>query len=232
MTSRQAERNDNHDDKNSEDVVADYLLHHPDFLVHHPEVLAKVHIPHGAGGAISLIERQVAVLREQLGTERGRLNHLMARARDYERLSSGLHQLAVQLVVARDMAQVCHTLDMGLRKEFNADAVALKLFPVEPAQRASDPLVNAFIDFIDFIDRDRCLCGPLRPTQGEPLFGDDAPSIQSAALIPITGHDRTGVLAIGSSDAKRFTPDIGTDLLERLGAIASAKLQDLAHRGG
>lgn len=229
MTSGQAKPNDNQNDMGNEDAIAAYLMQHPDFLVHHPEVLAKVHIPHGAGGAISLIERQVAVLREQLGAERGRLSHLMARARDYERLSSGLHELTVRLIVARDMTQAYHALEMVLREEFCADAVALKLFPVEPDQRASDPLVNAFIDFID---RDRCLCGPLRPNQSEPLFGDNAPSIQSAALIPITSHDRTGVLAIGSSDAKRFTSDMGTDLLERLGAIASAKLQDLAHRGG
>jgi len=215
-------------DKDNEDAVAGYLLQHRDFLVHHPEVLAKVHIPHGAGGAISLIERQVAVLREQLGTERGRLNHLMARARDYDRLSSGLHRLTVQLIIARDMQQARHALGTILSEEFNADAVALKLFPVEPDLRARDPLVNAFIDFID---RDRCLCGPLHPSQGEPLFGNAAPAIHSAALIPINGREQTGVLAIGSSDAKRFTPDIGTDLLERLGAIVSAKLQDLAYRG-
>jgi len=70
----------------------------------------------------------------------------------------------------------------------------------------------------------------LRAAQSEPLFGDQAPAIQSAVLIPIKGHDQSGVLAIGSTDPKRFTPDMGTDLLERLGAITSAKLVDLAHR--
>jgi uncharacterized protein YigA (DUF484 family) len=230
MTSGQAEPDKDHHQRarDNEDAVAGYLLQHTDFLVHHPEVLAKVHIPHGAGGAISLIERQVAVLREQLGIERGRLNHLMARARDYDRLSKALHKLTVQLIVARDMTQARHVLTTVLSEKFNADAVALKLFPVEPDLRASDPLVGAFIDFID---RDRCLCGPLHPSQGEPLFGNQAPTIHSAALIPITGHDQTGVLAIGSCDAKRFTPDRSTELLERLGAIVSAKLQDLAHRG-
>jgi uncharacterized protein YigA (DUF484 family) len=40
------------------------------------------------------------------------------------------------------------------------------------------------------------------------------------------------VLAIGSTDPHHFAPDMGTELLERLGAIASAKLTDLAHREG
>jgi uncharacterized protein YigA (DUF484 family) len=215
-------------DKTDRAVTA-YLLQHPDFLVHHPEVLAKLHVPHGAGGAVSLIEHQVAVLREQLGHERGRLNHLMARAHEYEQLAARLHALTVQLITAPDLERACAALDASLREQFNAEAVAIKLFPVEAEQHQADPLVQAFVDFVD---RDRCLCGPLAPKQTELLFGGDAPAIQSAALVPIRGTDRSGVLAIGSTDPKRFTTDMGTELLERLGAIAGAKLSDLAHRCG
>ncbi|MGB5732877.1 MAG: DUF484 family protein [Thiohalocapsa sp.] len=223
MTIGQAKPTNN----DNEEAVAGYLIQHSDFLVRHPEVLAKLHIPHGAGGAISLIEHQVAVLREQLGTERGRLNHLMARARDYERLSGRLHELTLKLILARDIKHARDALDAALREEFSAEAVALKLFPIDGDRQAADPLMTAFIDFID---RDRCLCGPLLAIQSEPLFGDQAPTIHSAVLIPVKGHDQAGVLAIGSADAKRFTPDMGTDLLERLGAVVSAKLVDLAHR--
>ena len=209
-------------------AVADYLLQHPDFLVHHPEVLAKLHVPHGAGGAVSLIEHQVAVLREQLGKERGRLNHLMARAHEYEQLSARLHELTVQLITAPDQERACAALEASLREQFKAEAVAIRLFPVDPEQRAQDdPVLQSFVDFID---RDRALCGPLAPKQAEPLFGADAEAIQSAALVPIRGSEQTGVLAIGSSDPKRFAADMGTELLERLGAVAGAKLTDLAHR--
>lgn len=211
----------------SDRAVAAYLLQHPDFLVHHPEVLAKLHVPHGAGGAVSLIEHQVAVLREQLGHERGRLNHLMARAHEYDQLAARLHELTVQLITVPDLERACAALEAALREQFNAEAVAIKLFPVDPEQRADDPVVQAFVEFVD---RDRCLCGPLKPKQAEPLFGADAEAIQSAALVPMRGTEQTGVLAIGSRDAKRFTRDMGTELLERLGAIAGAKLTDLAHR--
>ncbi len=216
-----------HDDEGQSRAVAAYLLQHPDFLVHHPEVLAKLRVPHGASGAVSLIEHQVAVLREQLGNERGRLNHLMARAHEYEQLSARLHELTVQLITAPDQDRACAALEASLREQFKAEAVAIKLFPVDPERRAEDPLVQSFVDFID---RDRCLCGPLAPKQAEPLFGTDGEAIQSAALVPIRGTEQTGVLAIGSKDPKRFAPDMGTELLERLGAIAGAKLTDLAHR--
>ena len=211
----------------NDEAVAAYLMRHPDFLVYYPEVLAKLHIPHGSGGAVSLIERQVVVLREQLGSERGRLNHLVARAREYEALSARIHELTLKLILARDLEQVHAALEVTLSEEFSADAVALKLFPVDAQQRPADPMVRAFIDFID---RDRCLCGPLAPEQSAPLFGDEARAILSAALVPIKGHDQSGVLAIGSRDPHRFTDDMGTELLERLGAIAGAKLHDLSHR--
>ncbi|WP_058556593.1 DUF484 family protein [Thiohalocapsa sp. ML1] len=222
---QQAERNDDETDR----AVAAYLLRQPDFLVRHPEVLAKLYVPHGAGGAVSLIEHQVAVLREQLAHERGRLHHLMARAHEYEQLSTRLHELTVALITVPDLERACAALEAARREQFNAEAVAIKLFPVDPSQRADDPLVQSFVEFVD---RDRCLCGPLAPKQAEPLFGDDAAAIQSAALVPVCATDQTGVLAIGSRDPKRFTPDMGTELLDRLGAIVGAKLTDLSHRHG
>lgn len=215
----------------NDERVAAWLVHHPDFLLRHPAVLAKLDVPHGSGSAISLIERQVAVLREQLANERGRLRHLVARAHDYEALLERLHALTLRLIVAPDLQHALQVLEQALCEHFKADAVAVKLFPLEAEQReqrAGDPRVR---DFVDFVDRDRCLCGPFAPEQAETLFGPLAVAIHSAALVPLHAHEHTGVLAIGSADPKRFTPDMGNELLERLGAIAGAKLADLAHRG-
>ncbi len=210
----------------NDELVATWLMRHPDFLLRHPDVLAKLNVPHGSGGAASLIERQVAVLREQLANERGRLNHLVARAHDYEALLTRLHELTLRLILAPDLQHACNALEQALREHFRADAVAVKLFPVDTKARAADPLVRSFVDFVD---RDRCLCGPVAAEQAGTLFGDLQVEIHSAALIPIRAHEQTGVLAIGSADPKRFAPDMGTDLLERLGAVAGAKLASLAH---
>ncbi|MEA3640934.1 MAG: DUF484 family protein [Lamprobacter sp.] len=209
-----------------EETVAAWLMQHPDFLLRHPDVLAKLNVPHGSAGATSLIERQVAVLREQLAHERGRLNFLVARARDYEALLMRLHELTLRLILAPDLTHACNALEQALREHFRADAVAVKLFPVDANERAADPLVRSFVDFID---RDRCLCGPFASEQSGGLFGELPVEIHSAALIPIRAHEQTGVLAIGSADPKRFAPDMGTDLLERLGAVAGAKIASLAH---
>lgn len=211
-----------------EAAVADWLLQHPDFLLRRPEVLAQISIPHATGGAASLIERQVSVLRDQLANERGRLSHVIARANDYAALMERLHRLTLRLIMAPDLHQASAALETALREEFDADAVVLKLFPVDAETPDDDPVVR---DYVAFIDRDRCLCGPLADAQAASLFGAAAETIQSVALIPIRAHEQSGVLAIGSQDPGRFKPEMGTDLLERLGAIAGAKIAGLAHCG-
>ena len=44
------------------DDVETFLRAHPDFLQERPALLAALNLPHGGQGAVSLVERQVAVL--------------------------------------------------------------------------------------------------------------------------------------------------------------------------
>lgn len=205
--------------------VADYLSTHRNFFERHPEVLAELQVPHGPGGAVSLIEHQVKVLRRQLDTERARLAHLITRAREYESLSSRLHGLVLQIIPAADLGSLVDALQDALRREFSAEAVTLRLFPVDPgAIEAADPLLDTFRDFLD---REHALCGPLQPDRRQLLFGEPGAEVRSAALVPIRADGRSGVLAIGAADPDRFGPEMGTDLLDRLGEIVGHKLRSL-----
>ena len=237
-----------------ETMVAEYLCGHPDFLSYHPDVLAKLHIPHtSAGTAVSLIEHQVRVLRTQLATERSRLSQLIARAREYEAFAARLHALVLALISARDLEQVRAVLHEALMSEFSAQAVTLKLFPMDPATTDGerDPTLVAFEDFLG---RKHTLCGPLDEAKTAALFGtpghslresvgresvgpdsigdesvgDEAGNpIHSAALVPIHAGWQSGVLAIGATDPNRFRPDMGTDFLDRLGEIVGHRLRML-----
>ena len=210
----------------SEEAVAAYLEAKPDFFEHHPELAARLRVPHGPSGAVSLIQHQVSLLRSQLDTERRRLAHLIARARDYETLSARLHALVLQLITAPDLDRTEAVLRESLCRDFDAEALILKLFPVAPETDSDDSTVDAFLDFLD---REHALCGPLDEERNEALFGELGEKIRSAALIPIRGEARSGVLAIGSSDPKRFGPEMGTEHLDRLGEVVSQKLRVLNH---
>jgi uncharacterized protein YigA (DUF484 family) len=205
-------------------AVAAWLEANPDFFVRHPDLTARLRLPHGPSGAVSLVERQTAVLRGQLETERRRLAHLIARAREFETLSGRLHALVLKVIAAPDMERLEAALVESLCKEFDAEEVTLKLFPVAAEADPKDPLVAAFLDFVD---RKHALCGPLDGPRSEALFGEQAAKIQSAALIPVRAEARSGVLAVGSADPKRFAPDMGTEHLDRLGEVVGRKLAAL-----
>ncbi|HXE19816.1 MAG TPA: DUF484 family protein, partial [Castellaniella sp.] len=53
----------------------------------------------------------------------------------------------------------------------------------------------------------------------------------SLAILPLrtaSGADPVGLLVMGSDDAQRFTPDMGTTFLELIGTLAGAALGRLA----
>ena len=221
MSTQQAEDESNPVDEIGEELIVAYLDSHPEFFERHQDLVARLHIPHGAGGAVSLVQHQVSVLRTQLDTERRRLAHLIARAREYESLSSRLHGLILQLIAASDLQRITAVLRDALRKEFKAEAVTLKLFPVGADEAEGDPIVTAFREFLG---RKHALCGPLDAERNTALFGNHGDAVQSAALIPIRARGGSGVLGIGSADADRFRPEMGTDFLDRLGEIVSQRL--------
>ena len=221
--SSQEEEQNVTDDQRFDGRVAEYLMTDPTFFVRNPQVLAAIEIPHDSGPAVSLIEQQVRVLRKQLEAERNRLTHLISRAREYEALSGRLHHLVLKLIAAQDSEQVCTLLKDALLTEFSAEAMTLKLFQTEmESGPRTDPLTLAFRDFLD---RHHALCGPLDHEKAKMLFGPAGADIRSAALVPVRADGHAGVLAIGSRDVERFRPDMGTDLLDRLGEVVAQKLR-------
>ena len=70
-----------------EERVAGYLLEHPGFFDRHPETLLKLELCRRTDGRVaSLVERQVARLRERNRELEGRLGDLLEAAGDNERL--------------------------------------------------------------------------------------------------------------------------------------------------
>ena len=209
--------------------VAEYLREHPDFLSGRPDILAEVELAHASGDAVSLIERQVRVLREQLNRYRGQLKDLVTVARENESLTRRLHELTLALIDARQFDEVVNVLQDELRDQFKADAVELKLF--SPADlSASDGDATPGL-FRDFLERGRPTCGVLDARQLEYLFGPVAGETGSAALIPLRGMQVTGILAIGSRDTDRFHAGKGVDFLRRLGEVVSHTLQAVSVPG-
>ena len=70
----------------SEQAVHDYLAAHPDFFERHSTLLSSLHLPHASGGAVSLVERQVSVLRQKELKLQRQLRELLNVARENDTL--------------------------------------------------------------------------------------------------------------------------------------------------
>lgn len=209
--------------------VADYLVAHPGFFERFPDALAAIDIPHPTGDAVSLIERQVSVLREQNQHYRSQLQDLIGVARENDALAKRLHRLTLALIETRSFDEVLNTLQDELRTLFEADAVEMKLFSAEQLEEhASEPGPAMFHDFLE---RQRPSCGRLSAEQLDYLFGSQAGETGSVALIPLQSSPLVGVLAIGSRDPERFHSSKGVDFLQRLADVVSATLTAVSSPG-
>lgn len=210
-----------------ERAVADYLAANPEFFERHADLLAALRIPHLPGEAVSLVERQLGLLRSQADQLRSQLQELIGVARDNERLHDRLHRLTLTLMDATGPDAVIDTLRAELTAHFQADAVALRrASDAEELNRPQDPADAPGARLLrEVLATGRPRCGPLGPLETAYFFGSSACDARSVALIPLLGAGLTAALAIGSRDAGRFVAGQATDFLTRLGEVVARALQ-------
>ena len=106
------------------DIVSDYLREHSDFFEQHPDVLRDLKISHVGDGAVSLVERQVAVLRERNSELRRRFDALISTAEQNETLLAATQEV-IAAIAERGAQEDIATLFCGLiQKRFSVELVA------------------------------------------------------------------------------------------------------------
>jgi len=215
----------------AEDQIAEHLSAHPEFFERHPSVLARLQLPHQRGSAaISLVERQVLVLREKHTALEQKLRELIENGRANDTIADRMHRLTRRLLRARDFNAVIAALEASLREDFGASRWVILL--VEPslgelASRASTHLrvvsrgSPELKIFETFFESARPRSGQIRDTQRDYLFGADGSQVGSTVLIPLGDRASLGLLAIASHDTERYLPTMSTDFLVRIGEIVS-----------
>jgi len=215
-----------------EKTVADYLRDNPEFFQNNASLLASLQIPHAVGPAVSLVEYQVKVLRDQNSQLKRKLMDLVHVARDNNRLNERMHQLTLGLIKSNSLEALLDTLRENLLGEFKADTVIMRLAGMAEALTREcgvdlyDPHAPELQHFETFLKTSRPQCGRFKPEQLQYLFGDQAQAIESVALIPLGHNSKHGLLAIGSQEASRFHPGMGTLFLTHLGELMDLLLTE------
>lgn len=211
--------------------IANYLANNPGFFERHAELLSSVQLtsPHGQR-AVSLQERQMEMLRERIKGLELKIIEMIRNGQDNMAIADRLHQWTMRLLLTHEAAELPRVLLADLRQRFQIPQVALRLWGVaEPfaalpaAQPVSDDL-RAFATSLSLP-----YCGANGGFEAAAWF-DDAAAVQSMAMLPLRageGDEAFGLLVLGSPDPTRYTAQMGTEFLARLGEIAGAALARL-----
>lgn len=219
----------------SEEAIAAYLQMHPDFFERHGSLLSNMRLAHlGNGGAVSLIERQVAVLRTRNSKLERKLQELVSIVASNGALSEKIHRLAEKLLATSSADEAVAVLGQSLRDDFGAEFSVLLLFEDAISREQLTP-----VDWVRLIDRGdhsefvsllgnaSPRCGRLTEAQRVFVFGpQDGERVASATLTPL-GDPAVGLLGIGSTNPDRFLPTMSVDFLSRVGGLLA---QAIRHR--
>jgi hypothetical protein len=218
----------------TEDTVAGYLQAHPDFFERHPSLLTGLRLPHvTGGGSVSLVERQVSVLRQKNIALERKLKDLVDVARGNDQIAGKIHRLAMQFLQTTDRDSLVNVLEEQLRVEFGADDAVLVLFTDSDAAATAEQFLRLvrredprIAPFRTFLETDTPRCGQVRDSQRDFLFGAGNVEICSVALVPLGPKSAIGFLAIGNRDASHFHPGKSVDFLVRLGDLLGCALRN------
>jgi uncharacterized protein YigA (DUF484 family) len=196
-------------------------------------MLEQKNLNNKQNGNVSLNKRQMALLRDKNSKLQHQLDGLLEIARENDGLFGRMQKLTTALIDARCVEDVFATLDDTLRDCFGADFFAIRLvandndpdFPITDVvwQHDSESLEN----FKRLFETQKIKCGHPTHAQADALFKEQAAEVQSVALIPLKINKQDGLLAIGSKDAERFHPAMGTLFLAHLGELVAKRLHSL-----
>lgn len=214
--------------------VSGYLEAFPEFFERNPQLLQRIRLPdaRGGGSTVSLLEKQVDVLRARNRLLERKLAEFIDVARGNDELAAKIHRLTTRLVHARGLGRVVDAVEASLREDFDVQRAVLVLFREDATLAAREsPFIRLaerqgadMRSFESLFAGDRPRCGQVRDSQRDYLFGEGAVDVGSVALVPLGPGGNLGLLACGATDSQRFNPTVSTDFLARIGELIAAAL--------
>mgnify|MGYP006132400989 FL=1 len=212
----------------TEQLVRDFLLKNPTFLDKNPDILEGLTLPHNAGSAVSLVERQVGVMRDRNKDMRKRLENILETAHNNELLFEKTKRLTLKLLEAESLPSLVETVYESLGKDYAIDFYSLTLLgeetklPATMARIASVEKANKTVGAL--LESNRPVCGVLRQDEMAFLFGEKGAQVGSVAMVPLKFNHLSGILAVGNSDPNFYSSSMGTLFLSYIADVLNRVL--------
>jgi uncharacterized protein len=217
----------------TEHDIAEFLINNPSFFERQAELLSAVQLrsPHG-NRAVSLQARQMEMLRERIKGLELKLVEMIRHGQENVAIADRLHHWMRRLLSTTDDASLPSALIEEVQHQFLIPQVALRLWDLAVAragalqgQTCLSPVSDDVKSFATSLSSP--FCGGNHGFEAAGWLGE-IQNVQSLAMIPIRHDDQCfGLLVLGSPDPTRYSADMGTEFLERMGDIASAALARL-----
>lgn len=221
----------------TETDIANYLAHTPGFFERHAPLLASVQLQHPhSGRAVSLQERQAEMLREKIKGLEQRLVEMIRNGQENVAIADRLHRWTLAVMrAAATPTELPGVLLAELRHQFMIPQAGLRLWGLAAEHEAGDYAGAVSADVKSFAaSLSQPYCGVNSGFEAARWLGlsESGGSATSLALIPLSQPGANegkpfGLLVLGSPDPTRYTAEMGTDFLTRVGEIASAGLARL-----
>jgi hypothetical protein len=211
-----------------EKVVREFLRDNPDFLDKNTDILETMVLPHNSGKAISLVERQVGVMRDRNKEMRSRLDNMLQTAKDNDLLFEKTKRLVLNLLEAKTLGALVEAVYDSLGKDYGIEFYSLTLLgdekklPRTMARIASTEKANERVGTL--IGANRAVCGILREDEMMFLFGERGRQVGSVAAVPLRYDSLYGILAVGNRDPNFYKSSMGTLFLSYIAEILNRVL--------
>ena len=204
--------------------LASFLKDNPAIFEQRPELLELVTLS-DSRSTTSLLERQIDVLKTRLQQQKSSQSELFQVARENEQISDNFSEIVYQMIGFTNLSEFATQFPNALKSIFGIDEVSFKTS--QSVERKADDK-KSYEDAMRRLTEQRAVCDNRWPSSIMNLFFST--EIKSAALIPMRNLDNNtlGLLALGSKESSRYTHDLGTVHLDKLGqmsGICLARLQ-------
>ena len=209
----------------TESDIADFLVNTPGFFERHAELLATVRLtsPHGQR-AVSLQERQMEMLRDRIRGLELKIVEMIRNGQENVAIGERLHRWTRAILLTRDLADLPGVMTRELQQQFLIPQAAVRLWGAAGttwSEGVSDD-AKSFASSLSLP-----YCGVNSGFEAARWL-EDPHTVMSLALVPLRQGDTAfGLLVLGSPDPTRYSADMGTEFLMRIGEIASAGLSRL-----
>jgi uncharacterized protein len=211
------------------DDIARFLQTHPQFFNDHPELLSSLELaaPSAGGRAVSLTERQLVALRDKIRQLENKLAELLRFGEENDEISEKVHRFSLSLLNCPDFQGLGSILEISFVDDFRVPYLALRLWD-EALIQDNSPVFDTVSEEMRLYAAQlrQPYCGTPGESEIIEWFGHEGKQVRSIALMPLRHDGETfGVLALGSEEAKRFFPGMGTLYLTRIAELVAAAVR-------